>query len=65
MAGIPIKGTARGNADEAFAAARRRGAQRLDFTLPYFEALYAAAATLGINADVLVAQWDQKEMHHA
>lgn len=58
MAGIPIKGTARGNAATAHAKAKARGAKRLDFTRDYFTALYADAEARGINADVLVAQWD-------
>ncbi|HEV2074212.1 MAG TPA: glucosaminidase domain-containing protein [Thermomicrobiales bacterium] len=57
MSGIPVRGQARGSADAAFAAARKRGCQRLDFTRDYFTALYRDAATLGIDADVLVGQW--------
>ena len=58
MTGIPIRGKAKGTAAQAYATAVRRGAKRLDFTKPYFVALYAVADSLGINADVLVAQWD-------
>ncbi len=58
MSGIPIRGTASGSAEAAFAIAQRRGAQRLDFTRSYFTALYADAGARGIDADVLVAQWD-------
>lgn len=57
MSGIPVRGQAKGSADAAFAAARKRGCQRLDFTRDYFTALYRDAATLGIDADVLVGQW--------
>lgn len=58
--GIPIKGTAKGSAGAAFTIAKRRGAQRLDFTRDYFVSLYAVCKTLGINADVLVAQWSEE-----
>ena len=58
MAGIPIKGAARGTPGQTFVKAKQRGAVRLDFTRDYFAALYADAKTLGINADALVAQWD-------
>lgn len=58
MIPIPIRGTARGSAGAAFEIAKRRGAQRLDFTRDYLVALYADAAARGVNADVLVAQWD-------
>ncbi len=60
MSGIPIRGTARGSAGAAFTIAKRRGAQRLDFTRDYLVSLYAVCATLGINADVLVAQWSEE-----
>lgn len=55
---IPIRGTSHGSPGAAYETAKRRGAQRLDFLLPYLTALYADAATVGIRADVLVAQWD-------
>lgn len=60
MTGIPIRGTAKGSAGAAFTIAKRRGAQRLDFTRDYFVSLYAVCKTLGINADVLVAQWSEE-----
>ena len=55
---IPLRRSARGTARQALTQARKRGARRLDFTEPYLNALYADAATLGIDTDVLVAQWD-------
>jgi hypothetical protein len=58
MNGIPIKRIASGSAEAAFDVAKRRGAKRLDFTRDYFAALYADCAARGIDADVLVAQWD-------
>lgn len=58
MAAIPVAGLARGTADRVLSVARTHGAQRLDFTRDYLEALYRDAAELAINADVLVAQWD-------
>ncbi|MGI8404597.1 MAG: glucosaminidase domain-containing protein [Thermomicrobiales bacterium] len=60
MTGIPIRGTAKGSAGAAFTIAKRRGAQRLDFTRDYFVSLYAVCKTLGINADVMVAQWSEE-----
>jgi len=58
VTGIPIRGAATGTAARAYEIAVKRGAQRLDFTRAYFVSLYAVSAQLGINADVLVAQWD-------
>jgi N-acetylmuramoyl-L-alanine amidase len=58
MSGIPIRGTAKGNAGIAFNVAKRRGAQRLDFLLEYLSELYRFAFDYGIDADVLVAQAD-------
>lgn len=55
---IPIRGTAKGTPESAYAEAVKRGATRLDFLHPYLIALYADATTLGLNADLLVAQWD-------
>jgi hypothetical protein len=55
---IPIRGTAKGTPDLAYARAIQRGAQRAAFLHAYLTALYADAATLGIDADTLVAQWD-------
>lgn len=57
MGGIPIRGHARGSADAAFETARKRGCQRLDFTKDYLKALYADGVKLGLDPDVLVAQW--------
>lgn len=55
---IPLRGTASGTPLDAYNTAIRRGARRGDFLSLYLKALYDDAATLGINADVLVAQWD-------
>lgn len=55
---IPIRGRARGNAQLAYAIARQRNPALPAFTLDYFTALYSVCAVLGINADILVAQWD-------
>jgi len=60
MSGIPIRGTAKGSAGAAFTIAKRRGAQRLDFTRDYLIALYADSEEQGIDADVLVAQWSEE-----
>lgn len=57
MGGIPIRGHARGSAEAALATAKKRGCGRIDFTRDYLVALYNDAATLGIDCDVLVAQW--------
>jgi hypothetical protein len=58
MTGIPIRGTAKGSAGAAFTIAKRRGAQRLDFLLPYLTELYAFAPKYGLDSDVLVGQAD-------
>src|SRR5690606_35178540 len=58
MSAIPVAGHASGTPERVFSAAKMRGAQRLDFTRDYLTALYRDAAERGINADVLVAQWD-------
>src|SRR5215218_10390782 len=58
MSSISIRGLASGSAGDALATAKRRSAQRLDFTRDYLTALYADAAARGLDADVLVAQWD-------
>src|SRR3954447_15348140 len=58
MSSIPIRGQANGSAGNAFATAQQRGARRLDFTRDYFTALYSDAIARGLDADVLVAQWD-------
>lgn len=55
---IPIRGASHGSPGAAYETAKRRGAQRLDFLLAYLTALYADAATVGLRADVLVAQSD-------
>lgn len=47
MAGIPIKGTARGTPALAFTKAKARGTKRHDFTEEYLVALYADADTRG------------------
>lgn len=57
MSGIPVRGRAKGSADAAFKLAKKRGAERDEFTRDYLVALYKDAATLGVDADVLVAQW--------
>lgn len=60
--GIPIRGTARGSGAAAYETALKRGAHNIDgqpgSLRTYFDSLYDDAKTLGINADVLVAQWD-------
>jgi hypothetical protein len=55
---IPIRGTAKGNPDLAYARAMQRGAQRPAFLHAYLTALYHAAEVLGLDGDVLVAQAD-------
>ncbi len=60
--GIPILGAARSSPDKAYATAVKRGAKDINgqpgSLRAYFDYLYEDAATLGINADVLVSQWD-------
>lgn len=55
---IIIRGESWGSAGSAYEVAKRRGALRLDFLLPYLKALYTDAALVGIRADILVAQAD-------
>lgn len=60
--GIRIKGPTGSSASTAHAIAVRRGGQdwrgRAGSLRTYFDHLYADASVLGVNPDVLVAQWD-------
>lgn len=58
MSGIPIRGTTSHMPLQAYTKAIERGARRADFLREYLDALYADAATVGVNPDVLVSQWD-------